>query len=121
MPHHIPTVTTSELVARIERGDDQVLVNTLGAEAFDEEHIPTSVSVPGMSDDFVDRVLQLAGSKDRSVVVYCSSRACATSLKAARKLAQAGFTKVAHYADGIAGWKLGGYELESAEPSRPRR
>jgi rhodanese-related sulfurtransferase len=104
----------------LERGDKLLVVNTLSTESFDEEHIPGSVSIPNASPRFVEQVSERTGSKDSPVAVYCSSRECGTSMKAGEKLARAGFTNVLHHADGITGWKLAGYDVESAHSSRPR-
>jgi rhodanese-related sulfurtransferase len=117
----VTNITTSDLAARMERGDELLLVNTLPTESFDEEHIPGSVSVPNATPRFAEEISSRVGNKDTPVVVYCTSRECETSQRAARKLAEAGFTNVLHYADGITGWKLAGYDVESAQPSRPRR
>jgi rhodanese-related sulfurtransferase len=96
-------------------------VNALPTENFEEEHIPGSVSIPNGSRRFVEEVGERVGNRDTPVVVYCTSRDCQASMKAARKLADAGYTSVMHYADGITGWKRAGYDVESEQASRPRR
>jgi rhodanese-related sulfurtransferase len=117
----VMNITTSDLAARLERGDEFLLVNALPTENFEEEHIPGSVSIPNGSRRFVEEVGERVGNRDTPVVVYCTSRDCQASMKAARKLADAGYTSVMHYADGITGWKRAGYDVESEQASRPRR
>lgn len=84
--------------------EDFVLINVLPREAFNKQHIRTSINIPMASDDFVDRVESVAGSKDRKVVVYCANFDCDASPKAAKKLEQAGFSKVYDYEGGTEDW-----------------
>lgn len=65
--------------------DDFVLINVLSPEQFNEKHIRTSINVPAANADFVETVEEVAGSKDRKVVVYCASFDCDASPNAARK------------------------------------
>lgn len=84
--------------------EDFVLINVLPREAFNERHIRTSINIPVDSDDFVERVESVAGSKDRKVVVYCANFDCPASPKAAEKLEQAGFSRVYDYEGGTEDW-----------------
>lgn len=99
------TITTKDLKALKGDNTDLTLVNTLAADAFQKTQIPGSINVPLESDDFAARVEQEAGGKHKPVVVYCASRQCDSSDKAARKLESAGFTAVSRYTDGAAGWQ----------------
>jgi rhodanese-related sulfurtransferase len=98
-------ISTTELRKLREEQTDVILVNTLAAESFEETRIPGAVNVPLEEDDFVRRVEALAGGKDRPVVVYCASRECNSSERAAAKLEEAGFTGVLDFAGGAAAWK----------------
>ena len=103
----------TEQMKRMRDSDGNlVVINVLGEEPFRKEHIPGSVNVPVDSDDFESRVRQLAGGKDRSVVVYCASEDCTASPKAAKKLDQAGFSKVHDYEGGMKAWKEAGLPVE---------
>lgn len=84
--------------------DDFVLINVLSPEQFNEKHIRTSINVPAANADFVETVEEVAGSKDRKVVVYCASFDCDASPNAARKLEEAGFTRVYDYQGGTRDW-----------------
>lgn len=84
--------------------DDFVLINVLSPEQFNEKHIRTSINIPAANTDFVDTVEEVAGSKDRKVVVYCADFDCDASPNAARKLEAAGFTQVYDYQGGTRDW-----------------
>jgi rhodanese-related sulfurtransferase len=99
------TITTDALKALRDQNGDVTLVNTLGTEAFEKTKIPGAINVPLESDDFVARVKQEAGGKDKPVVVYCASQQCDSSEKAAKKLEAAGFTAVSRYTGGAAAWQ----------------
>lgn len=87
-----------------EQDKDFVLVNVLSPEQFNEKHIRTSINIPLEQDDFADKVAEVAGSKDRDVVVYCASTDCDASPKAAEKLEQAGFSHIYDYEGGTRDW-----------------
>lgn len=84
--------------------EDFVLINVLSPEAFNESHIRTSINIPLKRDDFTEMVALVAGRKDRKVVVYCASSECDASPKAAKKLEDAGFTRVYDYEGGTKDW-----------------
>jgi rhodanese-related sulfurtransferase len=109
------TVTTSELKALREKHDDLTLVNTLGADAFEQTRIPDAINVPLDDADFVARVEQHAGGKDKPVVVYCASERCNSSEKAGMKLEAAGFTKVFRYTGGAAAWDKEAGEVHAGQ------
>lgn len=84
--------------------EDFVLINVLPRDAFNEKHIRTSINIPVSSDDFEQRVASVAGSKDRKIVVYCANFDCDASPNAARKLEDAGFSRVYDYEGGTEDW-----------------
>ena len=99
------TITTDELKSLRDKNGGLTLVNTLGAESFEKTRIPGAINIPLDDSDFVTRVEQKAGSKDKPVVVYCASQQCNSSEKAAEKLEAAGFTAVSRYTGGAAAWQ----------------
>lgn len=113
-------VTVGEVKSMIDRHEDVVLVNVLGEETFESEHIPGSYNVRQSREDFVPAVERLAGRKDRAIVVYCASKSCQASPKAAIRLTKAGFTDVADFEGGMAAWKGAGYEVETGSSARAR-
>lgn len=107
------TITAEELKQKKERGEDFLLINTLSEDSFESTHIPDAINIPQESDDFVQRVEERAGSKDKPIVVYCASEQCQSSHHGAEKLEEAGFRNVIDFEAGAEGWKSAGLELVS--------
>ena len=107
------TLTAEELKQKKERGEDFVLINTLSEDDFEATHIPDAINIPQEHDDFVQRVEQRAGSKDKPIVVYCARTECQSSHHAAEKLEEAGFRNVFDFEGGAEEWKSAGLELVS--------
>ena len=105
------TITAKDLQAKIDAQEDFVLLNVLSAEDFEKAHIPGSLNVPQKRESFVQDVEKLVTDKSRTVVVYCASRDCSASPQAAKKLEDAGFKNVVDFEDGLAGWRLAGYQV----------
>lgn len=84
--------------------EDIVLINVLSRDAFNKEHIRTSINIPHERADFEEMVESVVGNKDRKVVVYCANFECSASPKAAEKLEKAGFTQVYDYEGGTKDW-----------------
>jgi len=105
------TLSTKKLKEMKEQQTDFLLVNTLSEENFTAAHIPDSVNVPQQDSAFVSRVEQMAGGKEKPVVVYCASEQCQSSPEAAKKLDEAGFTNVYDYLGGAKAWQEAGEPL----------
>ena len=88
------TVTRDELVRHLESGAATV-VEALPAEAYEAEHIPGAVNVPG--DLTAEMAARVAPDPDRTVVVYCSGPACARSRVTAAAFERLGYTDVRVY------------------------
>jgi rhodanese-related sulfurtransferase len=88
-----------------DRGEDFLLVNTLPAEDFASNKVLSSVNIPESEDDFAARVLERAGARDRTIVLYCANAACDSSTKAAQKLFDASFEDVRVFEAGAEGWR----------------
>jgi rhodanese-related sulfurtransferase len=106
----VPAITRHELEAKLEAGDDLVVVEALGPTYYDEGHLPGARNLPH------DRVDELAGAvlpdKDGFVVVYCSNTACQNSVVASRRLVELGYTHVHEYVEGKQDWIEAGLPLE---------
>jgi rhodanese-related sulfurtransferase len=103
------TIEAAELRERLASDDRPVLVNALAREAFEDERIPGSISIPA------SEALRLAPAilaRDQPIVVYCSSRSCTASPTLAQKLVDLGFTEVTDFEGGSAEWERAGYPLE---------
>jgi rhodanese-related sulfurtransferase len=104
----IDAATLHRVLASHER---PVLVNALAREAFEEQRIPGSISIP--AGDAL-RIAPEILSKEQSIVVYCSSRNCTASPTLAQKLVDLGFTQVADFEGGIDEWVHAGHQLDRA-------
>lgn len=104
-----------QFIAADRRGP---VVNVLDKSDYEAKHIPGSINIPYDSDNFTDRISSHVQTKDTPVVVYCASRECDASERAARQLENAGFTNVQDYAPGVKGWENKGYQLEGTATPR---
>ncbi|MEX0654269.1 MAG: rhodanese-like domain-containing protein [Phycisphaeraceae bacterium] len=107
------TIDARQLEQMKARNEDFLLINVLPEESFREQHIPGSVNIPVNEDDFEERVEQLAGDKERTVVVYCASTECTASPAAANKLEDVGFTHVIDFAGGMQEWEQTNHPVET--------
>ncbi len=101
-------IDREELKAKMDRGDDFKLVNTLGELAFEGMHIPGSINIHSPK-----RMLNDLDPEDE-IVVYCSDPLCPASLMAYHLLAKHGFKHVRRYAGGLSDWAEAGYPLKGA-------
>ena len=67
----VGTISREDLKAKLDRGDDFVLVESLSEEQYQHAHLPGAVNIPP------SRERELAGEllpdKGADVVVYCGS------------------------------------------------
>jgi rhodanese-related sulfurtransferase len=105
------TLTAEKLTKLRDENHDFLLINTLDESQFGKTKIPGSINIPQAQEDFVERVEQEAGGKDKKIVVYCANEQCNSSPQAAEKLEQAGFTEVYDFETGAEGWQEAGQEL----------
>ena len=96
--------------------DRPVLVNALAREAFDEQRIPGSISIPAAD---ALRIAPDVLAKEQPVVVYCSSRSCSASPTLAQKLVDIGFADVTDFEGGIDEWERAGYPLQDSRVAVP--
>ena len=60
-----------ELKAKIDRGDDVVLVETLDSQYYEDAHLPGALNLP--PDQIGELAPQILPDKDANIVVYCMS------------------------------------------------
>ena len=111
-------ITARDLRKMREADEEFLLVNTLPTDKFPQTKIPGAVNFPQDASDFVTRVEQQAGGKNRTVVVYCASAQCDSSTRGAEKLQKAGFTNVYDFADGYEGWQQINKEKEGGRKAK---
>jgi len=106
------TINAEELKKKVDAGEDFVLVDVLGKESYEGKHIPTSINIP--VDEIENRAFSELPDKNKEIVVYCASTDCHASPRAAKKLEELGYTNVADFEAGIAGWQEAGYEFKGS-------
>ena len=111
-------IDRDELRARMERGDELVLVDALGPISYGAAHLPGAINIP---PDRVDAVAaRRIPNPDSLVVVYCAGPDCVSSVEVAERLLELGYRNVLHYAGGKRDWTDAGLPLEPAKPKGAR-
>jgi rhodanese-related sulfurtransferase len=93
-----------------ENPESVVVLDTRDREAFEEEHLPHAINIPGQ--ELEGRLKELP--KNKAIVPYCWTITCHLATRAALLLAQKGFT-VHELAGGIGTWKDYKFPVESAK------
>ncbi len=97
-----------DLAGRLGQADAPLLLDIREPQEFDAAHIAGSVHVPrGILEsaadwDYDDTVPELAGGREREIVVVC--RSGNRSVLAAHTLQRMGFRKVVSLKTGVRGW-----------------
>jgi rhodanese-related sulfurtransferase len=113
----VKTIAREELEAKMDRGDDFVLVEALSPAHYASSHLPGAINLPY---EFVDEAEKVLPVKDAEIVVYCMNRDCSASGLEAAELEEMGYTRVLHYADGKQDWIKAGLPVEGLRAGKPR-
>ena len=106
----LPHISRDELRAKIESGEDFVLVDALAPMSYARSHLPGAINLPL---EWVDeRAPRRVPDLDTEIVVYCIDVACTSSVFVGERLRHLGYTNVRHYADGKTDWMEAGLPLE---------
>ena len=105
----VATIARADLKAKMDQGDDFVLVEALSPAHYASSHLPGAINLPY---EFVDEAEKVLPDKDAEIVVYCMNRDCAASREEARELEEMGYTRVLHYAEGKQDWIRAGLPVE---------
>ena len=97
-----------DLSEAIKKGDPVVVVDARANEAYETEHIPSSINIPHRTMT-VETTKEL--DKSKIYVSYCDGIGCNASTKGALKLAKLGF-KTKELLGGLDWWKRDGYATE---------
>jgi rhodanese-related sulfurtransferase len=106
----LATVSRDSLWAKMEQGEEFVLVDALSLISYAASHLPGAVHIPPDAVD--DRAPRRIPDLDTEVVVYCSNPDCESSIEVARRLLELGYTNVWHYPGGKRDWIDAGLPLE---------
>lgn len=113
LPHIDTTVaeiTRERLWAKLQAGEELVLVDALSPIAFAGAHLPGAINItPDRVDTLAERRIP---DRDAEVVVYCANPDCVSSVEVAARLVELGYTNVLHYAGGKQEWREAGLPLE---------
>ncbi len=96
----IKEITADELRAKLEAGEDVLVLDVRQPEEHAEEAIPNSMLIP--LGELEDRIDELEAYKDRPIVVYC--RSGARSANACMFLSMLGFTNAVNLSGGMLYW-----------------
>lgn len=107
------SITADELLQKIERDEDFVLVDALAPMIYAHSHLPGAINLPPSAVDAL-RCTKRIPSLETEIVVYCANPDCDDSVVTAQKLAALGYTNVRHYAGGKDEWRAHGLPLERA-------
>lgn len=64
----VATISREDLKEKIDRGDEFVLVDTLGEQFYRHSHLPGAINLPL---EEIGRVEEEIPDKDTEIVVYC--------------------------------------------------
>jgi rhodanese-related sulfurtransferase len=106
----IPTLTVAELQLRRRSNPSLILAEALPASYYASGHLPGAINLPHDSSD--DTIRAALPNRAAETVVYCASATCPNSHLLAQRLNALGYTRVAVFTDGKAGWSTAGESLE---------
>lgn len=104
-----PRLTADEVKAKLDAGDNMVILDSRPYDEYHRMNIPGGIDTPGA--ELVYRVHDIAPDPDTFVLVNCAGRT--RSIIGAQSLINAGIPNpVAALKDGTMGWHLAGHQLE---------
>ena len=106
-------LTRAELLRRLKRKEDLVLLDVRPAAEYAAGHLPTAVSLP--LAELRRRLRDLP--REKEIVAYCRGPYCAFAHKAIRVLHQAGF-QARRLEDGLPEWKAAGLPVIASHQRR---
>jgi rhodanese-related sulfurtransferase len=106
-------VSRESLLAKMESGEEFVLVDALSPMSYAMSHLPGAVNIPpeGCERWAARRIPE----RTTEVVVYCQNPECESSVEVANRLLELGYENVRHYPGGKSDWVAGGLPLEGAK------
>ena len=104
---------SADLYEAIHSAETILIIDARKAQAFSQEHIPTSVNFPHreMNEESTKHL-----NKNTLYITYCDGIGCNASTKGALKLAKLGF-RVKELLGGLDWWKRDGYATEGVSAS----
>ena len=106
-------INAKQLKKKIDSKANFVLVDVLGEENYNKQHLPKAINIPVAEADFKSKVKKELPNKKTPVIVYCSNEMCLASPGAAKILIEMGYKDVTHFKGGLKGWQESGYSFTS--------
>lgn len=92
-------ITPEDAKAKIDSGDEIIIVDVRTEEEYNAGHIPNAILIP--NETITDKMPELLPNPDAEILIYC--RSGNRSAQAAKKLIAIGYTKVYDFG-GITDW-----------------
>jgi rhodanese-related sulfurtransferase len=73
----VKAITREGLKVKLDRGEEVVLIETLGSKYYEDAHLPGAINIPHTEVDAL--APEMLPDKSAQIVVYCSNRACQNS------------------------------------------
>lgn len=103
-------ISTAELKAKFDAGEEFMLINALSPIEFAEVRITGSVNIP--YSILREDPASLPADKGSLLIFYCKGPKCSKSKKSAAVAIERGYTSVFVYDEGLPAWMKAGYPVE---------
>lgn len=108
------TIDREQLKRMRDEDGDLTVVDVLGADSYEEAHLPGAINVP-VGKGFEEKIETAVPDKTKPVVVYCANEECQASPKAARVMDRLGYEKVYDYEAGKEDWQRAGLPVATGK------
>lgn len=108
-PGSNPLISADELLTKLEKKQNVIVLDVRSAGEFSEGHVPTAVNIP--YDEIKEKAGKHIKNKEQQIVVYCRSGYRAS--KAETALADLGYSNILHLDGDMLGWKSNKKPLEN--------
>ena len=112
-------ITRDQLATFLNGSNAPLVIDVLNEDDYACGHIRGALNACVYNVTFLDDVAKLISDRDRSIVVYGSSRRDHSAPTAAGKLEAAGYARVAAYRGGIEEWRAGGLPIVEEKSATP--
>lgn len=96
-----PLIDAAELIDRVARGEDLLILDVRSVEEFAAGHVPGALNIP--HTEVADRLEEIANLGEVEIVLYCRSGRRAGM--AADVLRDAGYERLLHLDGDMLGWQ----------------
>jgi rhodanese-related sulfurtransferase len=108
----VPSISCDELRAKIDSGEELLVVDALPPISYAHSHLPRAINLPPSRVDA--EAARRLPDREVEIVVYCANPDCEDSVETAERLVELGYSNVRHYPGGKNEWRERGFPLERA-------